>query len=483
MRSRTPALAALTLGLMAAACESGGTEADYTGVTLNMAFPVTLPITELHVDGVYEDETSAMPHGVVEVDPANAGTTWHREQLIMFLDAAATGRTVKIHVDGKDADGGIQATADARVTLELGYFVVATATLTTDVRCGNGLIEADEACDDGGRQEGDGCSASCDIESGFVCARAPSLCTSAGVTAVVDPAASCPGNGTDATPFCLMSRALEAPWADVLVLRAGDYEEAIRVERDVVVHAEDGARLISPDSPALVVSAGTVKVEGLAVRGISRFGGGVVVQGEDTDVSLAHMTVGPSSTVGVTVLDNALFALDDSRLTQNAGGGLALDTRHGYVVKNTFITENGDPGAAFGGVWIQQAPTNALLVNLTVAENQAADPAQGGLRCEAPGEVLNTIAWNNGEVSAAAAAACAYAYSDVGPLAADATLPAGSFSEDPDFTDDHHLEPGSPCLDRGDPESIDRGDAPSTDYDGDPRPQGPNIDVGADEAG
>ena len=122
-------------------------------------------------------------------------------------------------------------------------------------------------------------------------------------------------------------------------------------------------------------------------------------------------------------------------------------------------------------------------MNLTVAENQAADPAQGGLRCEAPGEVLNTIAWSNGEVSAAAAAACAYAYSDVGPLAADATLPAGSFSEDPDFTDDHHLEPGSPFLDRGDPESIDRGDAPSTDYDGDPRPQGPNIDVGADEAG
>jgi cysteine-rich repeat protein len=36
--------------------------------------------------------------------------------------------------------------------------------------CGDGLIVGDEACDDGGLVDGDGCSARCRLESGFVCA-------------------------------------------------------------------------------------------------------------------------------------------------------------------------------------------------------------------------------------------------------------------------------------------------------------------------
>ena len=44
--------------------------------------------------------------------------------------------------------------------------------------CGNGLIEAGEACDDGGIAPADGCSASCQVEEaeGFVCQGEPSVC-------------------------------------------------------------------------------------------------------------------------------------------------------------------------------------------------------------------------------------------------------------------------------------------------------------------
>lgn len=54
--------------------------------------------------------------------------------------------------------------------------------------CGNGKIEAPEACDDGNTVDGDGCSATCTIEAGYGCTGEPSTCTR------VDSPAVC-GNG------------------------------------------------------------------------------------------------------------------------------------------------------------------------------------------------------------------------------------------------------------------------------------------------
>jgi cysteine-rich repeat protein len=42
--------------------------------------------------------------------------------------------------------------------------------------CGNGVIESPEACDDGDTTGGDGCSATCTIESGWDCQNEPSEC-------------------------------------------------------------------------------------------------------------------------------------------------------------------------------------------------------------------------------------------------------------------------------------------------------------------
>jgi len=55
-----------------------------------------------------------------------------------------------------------------------------TSTSTTNahvVSCGDGLIEGDEACDDGESANGDGCDASCAVEAGYACVGAPSDCT------------------------------------------------------------------------------------------------------------------------------------------------------------------------------------------------------------------------------------------------------------------------------------------------------------------
>ncbi|MEK6677073.1 MAG: FG-GAP-like repeat-containing protein [Planctomycetota bacterium] len=48
--------------------------------------------------------------------------------------------------------------------------------------CGNGWVEDPEACDDGNVADGDGCSASCAFEPGFVCTGEPSECRCGGVS-------------------------------------------------------------------------------------------------------------------------------------------------------------------------------------------------------------------------------------------------------------------------------------------------------------
>jgi cysteine-rich repeat protein len=57
---------------------------------------------------------------------------------------------------------------------DVGLVVV---TVTSGPVCGDGAIEGVETCDDGNGVPGDGCSAACGVEAGYVCAGAPSVCT------------------------------------------------------------------------------------------------------------------------------------------------------------------------------------------------------------------------------------------------------------------------------------------------------------------
>jgi cysteine-rich repeat protein len=42
--------------------------------------------------------------------------------------------------------------------------------------CGNGLVETGEGCDDSNTASGDGCSATCTVENGYICSGSPSVC-------------------------------------------------------------------------------------------------------------------------------------------------------------------------------------------------------------------------------------------------------------------------------------------------------------------
>jgi len=80
---------------------------------------------------------------------------------------------------------GLQFTASTAGTYYVvveSYYDNPSATGTFDIRfavtaCGNGTVEAGETCDDGNTMAGDGCNATCAIESPFMCSGSPSVCT------------------------------------------------------------------------------------------------------------------------------------------------------------------------------------------------------------------------------------------------------------------------------------------------------------------
>ncbi len=55
-------------------------------------------------------------------------------------------------------------------------FALTLATSTARAACGDGILDALETCDDENTQAADGCTASCQVEAGYVCSGAPSLC-------------------------------------------------------------------------------------------------------------------------------------------------------------------------------------------------------------------------------------------------------------------------------------------------------------------
>jgi cysteine-rich repeat protein len=87
----------------------------------------------------------------------------------------------------------VQSPGIARLTINLQGLV-----------CGDSLISSGEGCDDGGVAPGDGCDATCQIEVGYSCTGAPSVCSLCGDGAVAggegcDDSGVAPGDGCDAT--------------------------------------------------------------------------------------------------------------------------------------------------------------------------------------------------------------------------------------------------------------------------------------------
>ena len=75
--------------------------------------------------------------------------------------------------DGNSFDGdGCSSTCQQ----ETGFTCDTTVTPTTCNQCGNSIINTGETCDDGNQFSGDGCSGICIVENGYICVGTPSTC-------------------------------------------------------------------------------------------------------------------------------------------------------------------------------------------------------------------------------------------------------------------------------------------------------------------
>lgn len=167
-----------------------------------------------------------------------------------------------------------------------------------------------------------------------------------------------------------------------------------------------------------------------------------------------------------------------------SAGGIQLSGTSSVKVINSVIDHN--TAGVGGGIYVHH-PAELSVTNSTIRNNSAtytANPAlQGGgifSYSKTPPTVVNSILWGNSPQQIQIyGTPITVRYSNVqGKWEGE-----GNIGKDPGFKApmDYHLLKGSPCIDKGTSDSGLYPTIPDSDIDGDERPQGAGIDMGADE--
>jgi parallel beta-helix repeat protein len=160
----------------------------------------------------------------------------------------------------------------------------------------------------------------------------------------------------------------------------------------------------------------------------------------------------------------------------NWGGGICIRSGAHPTLINNLITRN---TANTGGGFSLYDHSSARALNNTIYHNTSS-----GIHVDTGTSLVarNTILWANTPAQISGAGVSSVVYSDVeggwqgkGNLQADPQFRLAGLSSPP-FDEDFHLTPSSPCRDSGSGWK-----APLLDLEGNPRPQGSGVDMGAYE--
>jgi hypothetical protein len=154
------------------------------------------------------------------------------------------------------------------------------------------------------------------------------------------------------------------------------------------------------------------------------------------------------------------------------GGGICCYSGLSGEITNCTIIGNSSSSSG-GGIWCYFF--NVSIMNCTIAGNMSVSGG-GVFASYCKPSITNSIVWGNSAGVAFTEYSPEVSYSDV----QEGYSGAGNINVNPLFVDalngDYHLQETSPCIDVGTVTG-----APSEDMDGDGRPYGAGVDMGADE--
>lgn len=124
------------------------------------------------------------------------------------------GATTTDFMSGEDYPGALMIQGDGKLVVVghdygvlQGDIIVARYLIGL---CGNGILEDSEACDDGGLISGDGCNPTCQIDTGWNCAGAPSACSAIFGDGVIVGGEECDDGNANPGDGCSAGSVIEA---------------------------------------------------------------------------------------------------------------------------------------------------------------------------------------------------------------------------------------------------------------------------------
>ncbi|HEY1097724.1 MAG TPA: DUF4215 domain-containing protein [Myxococcota bacterium] len=256
---------------------NNGAVADVGGQSrLATGLPVTIAAGGLvTVDvGITVNNAAGNPGVVVGVDPDGAGpaapvTTRITVGAIVCGDGSVGGAET---CDDGDTAAGDGCSATCRV--ETGFTCAGSPSTCTPI-CGDGVVRTGEGCDDNNVTSGDGCSAACVVEDGFGCAGNPSLCAPVCGDGQLRGLEECDDGDDDGGDGCSSGCEIEGGYICVGVPSVCDDDvDDDGLANDVDPDAND------PDTDDDGLCDGDASVAGVCIAGEDRNGDGVLDPGE-----------------------------------------------------------------------------------------------------------------------------------------------------------------------------------------------------------